>query len=427
MTTDLYKEGGITSPAGFYAAGAHIGLRKKRKDLALVYSIKPCDWAGTFTTSSIKAAPVMWNSNLRDKGGKVQAIVVNSAVANSCTGTVGYQHAQEMAQTTAECFNLEPEQVLVSSTGVIGTYLPIAKVKAGIASTAPLISTSSKSANDAAQAITTTDTFLKHCTVTFKADDKFITLGAMAKGSGMVHPNMATMLSFITTDLDIDQALLQKALSASVSTTYNMICVDGDRSTNDMVLILANGMAGNKRISEENSDYAAFVEALQLLNVNLSRTIASDGEGASKLLEVTVSGASTQEDAQKLALHVVKSSLVKVAFFAEDANWGRIVAAMGAAGVDFELEKLGLTVASEETELPLLLDGMPFWIDEVNHKEVLSHGELKIAITIGDGPFASTAWGCDLTYSYIDKSGNYRRLQQMEKALPKTFAQGGVA
>lgn len=419
--------GGVTSASGFYAAGAHIGLRRKRKDLAIVYSVQPCTWAATLTTSSVKAAPVLWNQKLRSKGDPVQALVVNSAIANSCTGAAGDQHAQMMAQTTAGCFNLKAEQVIVASTGVIGTHLPINQVTAGIKSTAPLISTSSKSANDAAQAITTTDTFLKQCAVKFNIDGKQITIGAMAKGSGMVHPNMATMLSFITTDLSIDQTLLQKALSQSVSKTYNMICVDGDRSTNDMVIMLANGMAGNAQICDENGDYQIFVQALAALNEQLSKSIASDGEGASKLLEVCVSGASTLEDAQKLALHVVKSSLVKVAFFAEDANWGRIVAAMGAAGIDFDFDKLALSISSGETELPLLIDGMPYWIDETNHKAVLAHSELKISIGIGDGEFSATAWGCDLTHAYIDKGGNYRRFQQMEKAFPSTFAQGGAA
>ncbi|HEY9777745.1 MAG TPA: bifunctional glutamate N-acetyltransferase/amino-acid acetyltransferase ArgJ [Planktothrix sp.] len=420
-------QGGVTSAAGFYAAGAHIGLRRKRKDLALVYSVQPCTWAATLTTSSVKAAPVLWNHKLRAKGETVQALVVNSAIANSCTGAAGEQHAQMMAETTAGCFHLHAEQVLVASTGVIGTHLPIKQVIKGIEATAPLISTSTKSANDAAQAITTTDTFLKQFAVKFYIGGKLVTLGAMAKGSGMVHPNMATILSFITTDLAIDQALVQKALTNSVSKTYNMICVDGDRSTNDMVILLANGMAGNKLIAEENEDFATFVEALSWLNEQISKSIASDGEGASKLLEVYVSGAETVEDAQKLALHVVKSSLVKVAFFAEDANWGRIVAAMGAAGVEFDFDKLALSISSGEVVLPLLVDGMPYWIDETNHKEVLSHSELKISICIGEGQYSATAWGCDLTHAYIDKGGNYRRFQQMEKAFPSTFAQGGAA
>ncbi len=419
--------GGITSAAGFYAAGAHIGLRRKRKDLAVVYSVQPCDWAGAFTTSSIKAAPVQWNQALRDKGGKVQALVVNSAVANSCTGAVGAHHTMEMAQTTADCLNLQAEHVLVASTGVIGTFLPINLVKSGIMSTAPLISTSTKAANDAAQAITTTDTFLKQCAVQFVIDGKTITLGAMAKGSGMVHPNMATMLSFITTDLAIDQALLQKALSESVPTTYNMICVDGDKSTNDMVLVLANGMAGNAKIVDEDDNYKIFTRALGMLNVQLARTIASDGEGASKLLEVEVNGATTIEDAQALALHVVKSSLVKVAFYAEDANWGRIVAAMGASGVAFDFDKVALSISSGSKDLPLLVDGMPYWIDEGSCQSVLSHNELKISINIGEGTCSATAWGCDLTPEYIDKGGNYRRHHQNEKAFPFAGVQGGAA
>jgi glutamate N-acetyltransferase/amino-acid N-acetyltransferase len=420
-------QGGITSANGFQSAGMHIGLRRKRKDLAIVFSEKPCDWAATFTTNTVKAAPVLWNKDLLEAGAKTRAIVVNSAIANSCTGLAGQQHTKEMAETTAACLGLQPSEVLVASTGVIGVHLPIKMVTTGIKATAPFLSSTFESAGNAAEAITTTDSFVKQAAVQFKIDGKLITLGAMAKGSGMVHPNMATMLSFIATDLNIEQTLLQKALSQSVPKTYNMISVDGDSSTNDMVLLLANGLAGNKRICDEGEEFQYLVEGLDLLNTHLAKAIASDGEGASKLIEVSVSGAKSVEDARKLARHVISSNLVKISFFANDANWGRIVAAMGASGVEFDFDKIELSMSSGHSHLPLLVDGMAYWTDEKNERAVLAGTEVKILVHLGEGDSTATAWGCDLTHDYIDKSGKYRRVHSMSRAAAAEPVKGVVA
>lgn len=406
-------QGGVTSPKGFKAAGAHVGLRRKRKDLALLLSETPCDYSAVFTTNTAKGAPILWNKEVVASGKKVRALVVNSGNANSCTGYPGLVHAKQMAETTATCFSLEPHEVLVASTGIIGVPLQIDKVKAGIRTVASILTASQESGTMAAEAITTTDNFIKQMALQFEVDGTMVTMGAMAKGSGMVHPNMATMLSFITTDLAIAPHLLEKAFKGSVSKTYNMISIDGDTSTNDMSAILANGMAGNAAITEENADYELFVSALHYMNTYLAKQIARDGEGASKLIEVTVCGATTQEDADKLARIVVSSNLVKTAFFAQDANWGRIVAAMGSSGLAFDENKLNLYMSGtagdgEELEVCLLLDGTPYWTDDSICKAVLSENEIKVKIELNMGEYSATSWGCDLTYEYIRKNGNYK-------------------
>ncbi len=417
MTKQIEKiDGGITAPQGFSAAGVHVGLRRKRKDLALIVSETSATCAAVFTTNVMKGAPIVWNHEVLQKRDTVRAIVVNSAYANSGTGVPGLIHARTMAETTAECLNLESEEVLVASTGLIGVHLPIEIVKTGIKSTAAQIGSDRSSGTSAAEAITTTDTFLKQMAVQFEIDGKMVTMGAMAKGSGMVHPNMATTLGFITTDLSISAALLKKALSEIIAETFNMISVDGDTSTNDMVVILANGLAGNATINEETAEYALFHQALKMVALHLARSVAMDGEGATKLIEVTVSGAASIIDARKLARGVVASSLVKAAVFAEDANWGRIVAALGSAGVQFEYTSLSIWMSSNETEVPLLLDGMPYWLDESLCRQVLGASEVKFRISIGEGDSSATAWGCDLTYDYIRKNGNYRAGQLLNSS-----------
>lgn len=428
MTFELqFIKGGVTAASGFKAAGAHIGLRRKRKDLAILSSELPCDWAATFTTNSVKAAPVLWNQQLLAGKTKVSAIVINSAIANSCTGLAGQNHARQMAETTADCLGLDATSVLVASTGVIGVHLPIKEVAKGIRETAPLLSATYEAGCHAADAITTTDTYVKQYALQVTIDDKEVIIGAMAKGSGMVHPNMATMLAFITTDLNIDPTLLQKALSESVSKTFNMISVDGDNSTNDMVVAMANGAAGNARIDNVGDAYQQFANALDVLTCHLAKLIAGDGEGASKLLEVQVSGALTVTDARKLARAVVCSSLVKVALFAEDANWGRVVAAMGSSGVNFDCDKLALSLSCDQHELGLLVDGMPYWVDEVECKSILSGKSVTLKVEITEGNCSATAWGCDLTPEYIRKSGNYQAGQRTEKTLTGMYAQGGAA
>jgi glutamate N-acetyltransferase / amino-acid N-acetyltransferase len=413
-------EGGVTSPAGFSAAGVHVGLRRKRRDLALLVSETDADCAAVFTTNVIKGAPIIWNREVLKKGSKIKAVVVNSAYANSGTGVPGLCHAREMAETTADCLNVESGQVLVASTGLIGVHLPIDTVKAGIKTTATYLGSNPENGTHAAEAITTTDTFIKQMAVQLEIDGKIVTLGAMAKGSGMVHPNMATTLGFLTTDLAIDASLLQKALSATIVDTFNMISVDGDTSTNDMVVIMANGLAGNAAITAEDENYNLFVQALHMVLMDMAKSVARDGEGSTKLIQVKLSGAETVEDARKLAKSVVASNLVKAAVFAEDANWGRIVAALGSAGVEFEYENLSIMMSSpddENGELPLLVDGMPYWLDESLCREVLAAKEVTFRIIVGKGSAEAIAFGCDLTYDYIRKNGNYRAGQMLNQML----------
>lgn len=415
-------QGGVTAAKGFAAAGAHVGLRRKRKDLALLVSQEPCHFAAVFTTSTAKGAPILWNQEVVERGGKVQAVVVNSANANSCTGYPGFLHARQMAETTASCLGLAAHDVLVASTGIIGMPLPIEQVKAGIKQTAPLLGISLENGSNAAEAITTTDSFIKQMAVQFEIGGSVVTMGAMAKGSGMVHPNMATMLSFITTDLAIAPALLRKALKESVDSTYNMISVDGDTSTNDMVVILSNGLARNETICQEGAEYELFVAVLNHINTTLAKYIASDGEGATKLIEVTVHGAETVEAARKLARHVVASNLVKTAFFAQDPNWGRIIAAMGSSCVPFNPETLDVTMGGGGAEVGLLLDGTPFWLDEDECMSVLKSDEIAVEIDLNMGDCSATSWGCDLGYEYIRKNGNYRATYKAEFAAAKEGA-----
>lgn len=413
-TTISAIKGGVTAASGFKAAGEHVGLKRKRKDLAILMSDHPCHYAGTFTTSTAKAAPVLWNKEILEKGSPVRALVVNSGNANSCTGAQGFVHTRQMAEAVAEHTGCQPREVLVASTGIIGVPLPIDDVASGIAMVAPLLGYSKEHGSSAAEAIMTTDSFIKEAALQFEIDGKLITMGAMAKGSGMLHPNMATMLSFITTDLSISPALLQKALSNSVCGTYNMISVDADTSTNDMVAILANGSAGNQTIESENDDYCLFVAALNELNEHLAKSIASDGEGATKLIEVEVKGAATLEDARTLARAVVSSNLVKTAFFASDPNWGRIVAAMGATGIGFDTGVLSIEIAGAGLSSYLLKDGNPCWIEEGKAACILAAPVVKTTVFMGGASpdnqdyHDARAWGCDLTHEYIQLTSRYR-------------------
>lgn len=395
-------------PKGFQAAGEHVGLKRKRKDLALIYSEVDAEVAMALTTNVVKAAPILWNSAVDTIGGKARAIVVNSGNANSCTGNAGMDHAKRMAAKTAACLGVEAAQVLVASTGIIGVPLPIEKVEAGIEKIAPTLKADSTGALAAAHAIMTTDSFAKHCTVHTQIGGKLVTFSAMAKGSGMIHPNMATMLSFILTDLNISKELLSKALKENVQKTYNMISVDGDTSTNDMVAMMANGLAGNAAIQEGSADWNTFIQALESVNTFLAKCIARDGEGATKLLTVTVKGSKNLEDAQKLSKSVVSSNLVKTAIFGEDANWGRVIAALGYGGVLFDPAKVSLEFASAAGTIPLLKAGEPCGFSESLAADIMKKDDINVLIDLNSGCSTATAWGCDLSMDYVKINGSYR-------------------
>jgi glutamate N-acetyltransferase/amino-acid N-acetyltransferase len=401
--------GGITSPKGFKATGAFIGIKKLEKaDLALVWSEVPAKCAAVFTTNVVKAAPVLWNQKVLQKSQSLQGIVINSGNANACTGTQGMLDAEAMASVYAESMGVSADEILVASTGVIGVPLPIALITKGIKQTASALVCSEQGGLAAAEAIMTTDTYAKHIAHTFEADGKTVTIGAMAKGSGMIHPNMATMLSFVTTDLNITTALLEKALKASTAQTYNMISVDGDTSTNDMVAILANGKAGNKLIEQEDADYLTFCQALNEVNTAIAKSIIQDGEGATKFLEVQVKNADTVENARIMARAVVSSNLVKAAFFGEDANWGRIICAMGYSGAQFAPEDVSIVITSEGGKLELMKEGEPSLVNEDLAKKVLAAKEIVVSIDMKNGHSQGTAWGCDLSYEYVRINGAYR-------------------
>lgn len=408
LTAEDGCTGGVTSPKGFMAAGAHIGVKRKRKDLSLVWSDVPAHVAAAFTTNVMRAAPILWNEKVVTGGKTVRGIVVNSGNANACTGELGMINAEAMAATYANCMGVSKEEIIIASTGVIGVQLPIQLIKQGIESTCQYLDCSAEAGLSAAQAIMTTDTYVKQTSLSFEVDGKKVTIGAMAKGSGMIHPNMATMLSFLTTDLNISPALLTKALKESSAETYNMISVDGDTSTNDMVAILANGKAGNKLIDSEDSNYFTFCQALKTINTNLAKAIVRDGEGATKFLQVEVKHADSIPEARKLARSIVSSSLVKTAFFGEDANWGRIICAMGYSGVSFKPETVSIAIESAAGRLELMQEGEPVVVNEILGKAVLAEKDIIIHIDMKEGLSEATAWGCDLSYEYVRINGSYR-------------------
>jgi glutamate N-acetyltransferase/amino-acid N-acetyltransferase len=403
------KRGVINSPLGFTAAGDYVGIKKKvLKDLAIIVSEVPAKVAAVFTQNVVKAAPVLWNQAVVEKNEEVCAVVVNSGNANACTGVEGAVHTQQMAEAVAKACSVDSGKVLVASTGVIGVPLKIDVVEAGIAKVASQLSKTSTAGHDACEAIMTTDTFCKEFSVQFELGGKQITIAGMAKGSGMIHPNMATMLGFVTTDANISVNLLRKALSESVKQSFNMISVDGDTSTNDMLIALANGMAGNTLIAEENEDYKTFFTHFNNININLAKSIAQDGEGATKLLEVTVSGAASQESAQKLAKSVISSSLVKAAFFGQDANWGRILSALGNSGVMFNPGAVSIQFVSAAGTVTLMKAGQPLQFDEEEALSVLKEKNISILVEMSEGNAKATAWGCDLSYDYVKINGSYR-------------------
>lgn len=400
---------GITAAKGFLATGGAAGIKKGgTKDMALIYSSVPCRAAGCFTTNLVKAAPVLWDRHIVKEAGKGQAVVINSGIANACTGKEGYQDCRNTAEAAAKALNVDPETVLVASTGVIGQRLPVDKLKKGVEMLAPTLSDSREAAALAAKAIMTTDTRPKEVSVTIELGGKEVTLGGMCKGAGMIHPNMGTMLSFIGTDAAIDQELLQEALSSVVPDTYNMISVDGDTSTNDTVVVLANGLAGNPEIREKNDDYRKFCEALYAVNVTLAKKIAGDGEGASRLFEVRVKGAVNDEQARTLAKSVVTSTLTKAAIFGKDANWGRILCALGYSGASFDPEKVELWFKSERGTIKIAEKGTATDYSEEEASNILSADAVTAICDVHAGNAEATAWGCDLTYDYVRINADYR-------------------
>ena len=401
-------DGGITSPKGFSATGYFAGVRKKKDDMALIYSEFPAIAVGVFTKNTVKAAPVVLDQEIVSKGGNIQAIVVNSGNANACTGEQGMEDAKKMASVTAECLGLKDGEVLVSSTGVIGAPLPIDKIIDGIKNNYKTLDASKESSDNAAEAIMTTDTFPKIISIEVEIDGALVTIGGIAKGSGMIHPNMGTMLGFITTDIDIERDLLDEILKSSTLDSYNMISVDGDTSTNDTVIVMANGQAKNPKITSKDANYDKFKEALHFINTNLSKQIIKDGEGAGKFLAVKVEGASTKEDARTLTKSVINSSLVKTAFFGEDANWGRIVCALGYTGIEFDLNKTSINFTSDGKRVDLMENGIPLEFSEDQAKSVLSAAEIEVNISLGEGKETATAWGCDLSYDYVEINAEYR-------------------
>ncbi len=402
-------EGGVTAPEGFKAAGLYAGIKKGgKKDMAMIFSEAPCRAAGVFTTNVVKAAPVKWDYQVVHEGGAAQAVVVNSGVANACTGEEGYGYCRDMAAAAGEALGISGDHVLVASTGVIGAQLPMDIIKKGISMLVPALGSGREDARLAAEAIMTTDTKPKETAYEFTLGGKTVTMAGMCKGSGMIHPNMATMLCFVVTDAAISQPLLQKALSADVVDTFNMISVDGDTSTNDSVLLLANGLAENPEITEENEDYHTFCEALNQVMTDLSKMIAGDGEGATCLFEVKVTGAPSKEEARILAKSVVTSSLTKAAVFGHDANWGRILCALGYSGVSFDPEKVDIWFESSAGKLKIVENGVSTGYSEEQAAKILSEETVTAIADMKAGDCSATAWGCDLTYDYVKINADYR-------------------
>ena len=403
-----YISGGVTAPEGFKAIGIAANIKKNRKDMAMLFSQVPCAAAGTFTSNVVKAAPVLWDRQIVREKKQAQAVVMNSGIANACTGKEGMDCCQATADEAAEALGIDADLVLCASTGVIGAQLPMDKIRAGIRTMAPLLSDSPEAGTLAAQAIMTTDTKKKEIAVRFEAGGKTVTIGGMSKGAGMIHPNMCTMLAFLTTDCNISADMLALALSSNISKTYNMISVDGDTSTNDTCIILANALAGNEKITAPGKDFDAFCEALNMVNTWLAKHMAADGEGATCLFEVTVEGASSHEQAVTLAKSVITSNLVKTAIAGHDANWGRILCAIGYAGVPLDVNRIDVSFRSDKGTVCVCENGAGIAFSEEKAKEILLEKEIDILIDLKAGEASAKAWGCDLTYDYVKINGDYR-------------------
>ncbi len=398
--------GGVCAAKGYQACGLHCGIRKNRtkKDLALVVSEVPASAAAVYTTNLVKGAPLtVTKEHLAN--GKARAIICNSGIANTCNAD-GIEKATAMCKLVEKATGIPAEDVVVASTGVIGQPLNLEPIEAAME--VLVADLSAEGHESAAQAIMTTDTIQKEVALEFELDGKICRIGGMAKGSGMIHPNMATMLVFITSDVSISPALLQKALSGDIANTFNMLSIDGDTSTNDMVTVLANGLAGNAEIVEEGEAFQTFMKALNTVTVNLCRIIAGDGEGATKLLECKVTGADTEQAAKLSAKSVICSSLLKSAMFGADANWGRILCAIGYSGADVDVTKIDVSFRSAKGEIAVCKDGSGIPFSEELAKEILLEKEIDILISVGNGPYSACAWGCDLTYDYVKINGDYR-------------------
>ncbi len=404
-----FIEGGVTAAKGFQSAAAAAGIKyRDRPDMALIYSEKPCAAAGTFTTNVVKAAPVRWDQEIVRRAGTAQAVVINAGIANACTGAEGYDCCRATAEAAAETLGVDPGAVLVASTGVIGMQLPVERIANGVRMMAPRLDTGIQSGSAAAEAIMTTDTKKKEAAVQVELGGALVTVGGMCKGSGMIHPNMCTMLAFVTTDAAIPPQMLQAALSEDVRDTYNMVSVDGDTSTNDTVLLLANGMAGNTPVTEKGADYETFKAALHAVNETLAKKIAGDGEGCTALFEMKIIGAETKEQAATLARSVVASNLTKAAIFGHDANWGRILCAMGYSGAQFDPEKVDLYLESAAGRLQIMENGVAAEYSEEEATRILSEEEVTAVADIKMGNASATAWGCDLTFDYVKINADYR-------------------
>lgn len=401
--------GGVTAAKGFCAASTAAGIKyKDRKDMALIFSKTPCKAVGTFTTNIVKAAPVKWDQKIVAESACAHAVVVNAGIANACTGQEGMDYCSQTADHAAELLKIPADSVLVASTGVIGMQLPMERIKDGVSAMVPELSDANEAGHQASLAIMTTDTHEKEVAVEIELGGKTVTIGGMCKGSGMIHPNMCTMLSFVTTDAAITKELLQEALSEDVKDTYNMISVDGDTSTNDTCLLLANGEAGNAEISEKNEDYRKFAEALNFVNTTLAKQMAGDGEGATALFEVKVIHAKDKEQAKVLSKSVITSNLTKAAIYGHDANWGRILCAMGYSGAVFDPEKVDLYFSSKNGEIKIIENGVALDYSEEEATKILSAEAVTATADIKMGDASATAWGCDLTYDYVKINADYR-------------------
>ena len=402
-------EGGVTAAQGFEAAGVEAAIKyQNRKDMALVYSRTPCRAAGVFTSNVVKAAPVLWDKEIVEHSVSVQAVIVNSGIANACTGRQGYDCCRQTAEKAAGLLDISPDAVLVASTGVIGNQIPVEKLLAGVEKLAEAKEDSQEAGTRAAEAIMTTDTLSKQAAVQVELGGKTVTIGGMCKGSGMIHPNMCTMLGFVTTDAAISQELLQEALREDVVDTFNMISVDGDTSTNDTLVVLANGMAGNPEITCRNEDYDRFKEALNYVNTTLAKKMAGDGEGATALFETKVIHAASKQDARILSKSVIGSSLCKAAIFGHDANFGRFLCALGYSGVQFDPEQIELYFENDEKSILIYKDGAAVDYSEEEATQVLASPEVRVLVDMHMGDAEAAAWGCDLSYDYVKINADYR-------------------
>ena len=401
--------GGVTAAKGFEAAGAEAGIKyKNRKDMAIVYSRKPCVLAGTFTSNVVKAAPVLWDKKVVEESPFGQAVIINAGIANACTGKEGYSYCDKTAKAAAKALGIPEESVLVASTGVIGMQLPIDRIEDGVAKLAKLKEATLAAGTQAAEAIMTTDTRSKQVAVEFGVGGVKVTIGGMCKGSGMIHPNMCTVLAFVTTDAVISKELLMKAVKEDVVDTFNMISVDGDTSTNDTLLVMANGMAENPEIKEGTPEDEEFKAALHYINESLAKMMAGDGEGATALFETKVIGADTKEHARILSKSVICSSLTKAAIYGHDANWGRILCALGYSGVQFDPEKIELFFESKSGRIQIYKDGVATDYSEEEASKILADPEVTVFVDMKMGNETATAWGCDLTYDYVKINADYR-------------------